>query len=150
MGKRTEEMLEKTSALHSRGWKKRRIAKECGVSPQYVGKLIKIHEQNQSNPSTQSYGLSIRVLNCLKRNNIPIDPHVIADSIGLLLCMRGLGKCALSEIGMMLKGFNIIHDIDEWREDGKEKLYNQHKTSFRDYSRNLPNTGYNRRSLSAR
>lgn len=149
MGKRTEEMLEKTVALHSRGWKKRQIAKECGVSPQYVGKLIKIHEQNQSKPPEKRYGLSARILNCLKRNNIPIDPHVIADSIDLLLCMRGLGKSALSEIGMMLKGFNIIYDIDEWIEDGKERLYNQRNTSLRGYSRDLPSAGYSRRSLSA-
>ena len=143
-------MLEKTVALHSRGWKKRQIAKECGVSPQYVGKLINIHEQNQSNPSAQSYGLSARVLNCLKRNNIPIDPHVIADSIDILLCMRGLGVRSLSEIGRMLKDFDVIPDIDDWIGDGKEKVYNQRNTSLRDYSRDLPSTGYSRRPLSAR
>lgn len=150
MGKRTEEMIEKIAALHSRGWKKRKIAKECGVSPQYVGKLIKIHEQNQSNPTKKRYGLSTRVLNCLKRSDIPIDPHAIADSIDLLLCMRYLGVRSLSEIGRMLKDFDVIHNIDDWIEAGKEKLYNQRNASLRDYSRDLPNTGYSRRLLSAR
>jgi DNA-directed RNA polymerase alpha subunit len=138
MGKRTEEMLEKAIDLHSKGWTRTNIAKECGVSPQYVGKLLKIHEQNQNGPPERNYGLSTRVLNCLKRNRIPVDAHVIADSIDLLLGMRGLGEGSLSEIGMMLKALNIIHDINDWIEEGKQKRYNQSKTIFREYSYNLP------------
>lgn len=138
MGKRTEEMLEKAIDLHSKGWTKRDIARECGVSPQYVSKLIKMHEQNRHKSPERNYGLSTRVLNCLKRYRIPVDAHVIADSIDLLLPMRGLGKGSLAEIGMMLKGLNIIHNVEEWIEEGKQKQYNQRQTSFREDSYDLP------------
>jgi DNA-directed RNA polymerase alpha subunit len=93
-----------------------------------------MYEQDQKKPPEQNYGLSTRVMNCLKRNDIPINAQVIADSIDLLLCMRGMGANSLTEIGGVLKGFNIIHDIEEWIEGGREKLYNQRKTSFMVYS----------------
>ena len=130
MGKRTKEMLDKTIALHSKGWTKRKIAKECGVSPQYVGKLIKMHEENQHKSPERSYGLSARVLNCLRRNHIPIDADVIAESIDLLLCMRGIGQSSLEEIGNMLTSIDIIDNVDDWVEGGKHKQYNQRENSF--------------------
>jgi hypothetical protein len=119
MGKRMEEMLERTIVLHSKGWTKRKIAKECGVTPQYVGQLIKIHEQNRNKSPEGNYGLSTRVLNCLKRNRIPVDGHVIADSIDLLLGMRGIGEGALSEIGRLLISLHVIPDQAEWIAKGR-------------------------------
>jgi len=108
----------------------REIARACGVSPQYVAKLIKVHEQNRKISPEWDYGLSTRVLNCLKRNFIPLDPYVIADSLDLLLLMRGVGKRTLDEIGNMLKDLNIIDNIDEWIAEGKRKQYNQYHNVF--------------------
>jgi len=138
MGKRTEELLNEINDLRSNGWTNKEIAKKCSVSPQYVGKLIKMYEENRQSPPEWNYGLSTRVLNCLKRNRIPLDLHVIADSIDLLLCMRGVGECSLNEIGGVLKSQNIIDDIGEWLEEGKRRQYNRHQTSSETFSYDLP------------
>jgi len=138
MGKRTEQLLNEINYLRSNGWANNEIAKKCGVSPQYVGKLIKLYENNRQSPPEWNYGLSTRVLNCLKRNHIPLDLHVIAESIDLLLCMRGVGEGSLNEIGSILKSQNIIDDVGEWLEEGKRKQYRRHQTLSETFSYDLP------------
>ena len=137
MGKKTKEMLEKINLLFSMGWSKRKIAKECGVTPPYVTRLMKIQEQNRKRPPGWDYGLSTRVLNCLKRGYIPLDLHVIADIIDQLLIMRGIGKCSLDEIGNVLKEHHIIDNIDEWIEEGKRKQYHQRESRRGEYDHDL-------------
>jgi len=138
MGKRTEEIMNTINGMRLNGITNKEIAKQCGVSPQYVGKLIKAYEENRKCPPEWNYGLSTRILNCLKRNFIPVDPHQIADSIGLLLIMRGIGKSSLDEIGIMLKKLNIISDIDEWIQEGKRKKYEQYTNRFPEFPYDSP------------
>lgn len=145
MGSRTEEMLKKIMPLHDKGWTKRKISIECRVSPQYVGKLIKLHEQIQHRSMARNYGLSTRILNCLNRNHIPVDVHALADSIDKLLCMRGIGTGSLIEIGAVLEKLNIIDDTDEWVEEGKRRLYFQRKDSLQMYRYDQP--GYDRPTM---
>jgi len=138
MGKKTEQLLNEINRLRSDGLTNREIAQKCGVSPQYVGKLIKVYEENRQSPPEWNYGLSTRVLNCLKRNRIPLDLQVIADSIDQLLCMRGIGDRSLNEIGSVLKSQNIIDDIGDWIEEGRRKQYSRHQTLSESFSYDFP------------
>jgi len=137
MGTKTKEMLEKIKLLYSLGWSRRKIAKQCGVTPPYVTRLIKMYEESRKNPPGWDYGLSTRVLNCLKRGYIPLDPQAIADGIDRLLVMRGIGKGSLAEIGNMLKDQHIIDDIDEWIEEGKRKQYSRRNAGFCEFDHDL-------------
>jgi len=119
MTARTQKLLLEINRLHSIGWERKEIAQKLGITLQYARILLRNHEKSQSCVSHDDYGLSTRVLNCLKRNNIPLDLQVIADSIYLLLHMRGIGDSALNEIGSTLLTHRIIDDIEEWKEDGK-------------------------------
>jgi DNA-directed RNA polymerase alpha subunit len=136
MGTRKTELLNEIIRMTLNGKSRKEISKECGISPQYVGRLIKEHERNRIHPPECNYGLSTRILNCLKRNHIPVDPPAIADSIGLLLRMRGIGKRSLDEIGGMLMDHNVIGNIDDWIEEGKRQLHYQYRNKFATLSYN--------------
>jgi len=137
MRTKTKEMMEKVKLLYSLGWSRRKIAMHCGVTPPYVTKLIKMHEANRNSLLGWDYGLSTRVLNCLKRGSIPLDPQSIADSIDRLLIMRGIGHRSLDEIGNMLMDQGIIDSIDEWIEDGRRKQYNRRHAGFIEFKSDL-------------
>ena len=110
------------------GWSRKEIAEKLGITTQYVGLLLRRHKENQRHAHYCDYGLSTRVLNCLKRNKIPLDLQVIAESIDLLLHMRGIGEAALNEIGSILLRHGIIYNIEEWKEDGKKMQYNRRES----------------------
>ena len=123
MTEKTKELLERILTLQSHGRSIRYIAKDCSVTPQYIHILIRNHKRMKSIKQDQCYGLSTRVINCLKERGIPINLYTIADKVHLILTAKGIGDAALAEIGKCLKTNGVIHSIDEWIEEGKRRQY---------------------------
>jgi hypothetical protein len=108
--------------LRSCGWTITRIAEEYGVSSQHMGQVIKNNEYHRDTKEDRTLGLSSRVINSLRRSNIPVDALVMASQIEVLLRTEGIGHRSLMEIGTMLLSRNMIPNVEEWIESGWRKI----------------------------
>jgi len=115
------ETIKNIYQLRDDGWTIVRIAEKYGVTPQRMGQIIKHNEHHRNSTQDCTLGLSLRVVNSLKRAYIPVEAAVIADRIDVLLGADGIGRSALAEIGKMLSAKGLITDVDEWIERGRRQ-----------------------------
>ena len=94
--------------LRASGWSYTKIAKKYGVTGTRIRRIIKDYADRERETSATELGLSARVINCLKRANIPINPYDIYINIAILLNIDGLGDRSLQEIIQFLQSYNIL------------------------------------------
>jgi DNA-directed RNA polymerase alpha subunit len=93
--------------LRELGWTYKKIGEKYGVTAERVCQIIKDYDDRHMETSETNMSLSVRVINCLNRANIPINPIDIANNIDVLRNIDGLGKHSFQEIVQLLKSLNM-------------------------------------------
>lgn len=107
MKKWKDDTIQYMLELRNLGFSNQKIGEQFGISRQRVNQIIKDYQDRQIKREA-NLGLSSRVINCLNRANIPINPSAIALNMAALINIDGLGDCSINEIIKFLQSFNIM------------------------------------------
>ena len=107
MRKWKDETIKYILELRNLGLSNQKIADQYGITRQRVNQIIKDYEE-RLNKRKVNPCLSSRVINCLNRAHIPVNPRDIALNLALLINIDGLGNGSLQEIIRFLQSCGVL------------------------------------------
>ena len=107
MRKWEDETIKYMLELKELGLSNQKIGEQFGITRQRVNQIIKDYQERQNKKEAHPC-LSSRVVNCLNRAHIPINPRDIALNLAVLMTVDGLGDGSLREIMRFLQSFGIL------------------------------------------